>query len=84
MPTPPMSQPVIGAAQQAGGPSEFTRVLGAQRAPSAPAKVPGGPPSPTPAEAGVPRKSYVPLIIAGAVLLIVLAAVIVLVLVTRK
>jgi hypothetical protein len=95
--TPPFSQPAapqsarapsyggapqVGAAQ-AGGPSEFTRVLGAARAPSAPAPVPGGPaPKPAPGTPG--RKSLVPLILAGVVLLIVLATIIVLVLVTRK
>jgi hypothetical protein len=81
----PQANRGYGAAPPQGGPSEFTRVLGAQRAPSAPAPVPGGPPqkaAPAPGQPG--KKSPVPLILAGVVLLVVLAAIIVLVLVTRK
>jgi hypothetical protein len=81
----PQANPGYRGAPQQGGPSEFTRVLGAQRAPSAPAPVPGGPPQkPATAAGEAGKKSPVPLILAGVVLLIVLAAIVVLVLVTRK
>jgi hypothetical protein len=93
-PTPPASQPAVPygggnyrmpAAPQPGGPSEFTRVLGAQRAPGA-APIPGAP-SPLPQQPqpdGKPKKSWMPIIIAANVLLVVIVGLVILFVVMKR